>query len=793
MTKTKRIFSLLLTLIMIVGILPTSVIAASVDYTGVEVRLQSVSPSVAIKDANLLLKAASDANGATFQSNPAIDVQYNWYYRYFSEWDIPEDERQDYELFLYNDEAESSAYIKKITDTSEHFDINRKYMCLVTLTPKTGYTFTENCVISPTDMPVQEVTSNKIVIAMSVYPEDETKTVSALPFKCTADGVVHIEKAPAEYIYVAKATNGGYDELSYNNPIGQPVGIASINNAEYTTIYNPIDLTDAPQVQLVMVSQFDWENCNTSAVYGYGNYLIPMTTPYISIDTVEFGQPVEVMEVGTSAIGKYGYNIANATFDGWYVDADGTIPATVEGEAYMVFTLNSNSGFAEDITAASFMLKCDGAAYNGAKITDGASENSKRVSFLIPSDRITVAVSVKTEDGTDGGRAFIYTGGYNPPWTDETQTSLAISRNPNWPDKPYGEFGCNININEGYFIRSIFINGEDWTYDTDSPCCTADGYQKAYVIPESGGYERAFRYAPTGNTIIEITLAKCDIITIDYSNFIASTAYSEDKWHPSGKYYVAEGYITALCFRGAIRAAEPTKQVMVGLNTKPDGTGYSVALVNNYFQWLSGDFKWNLGNPYENGMVDEITLYPILMCDTHIDTSNGDNNWKYFDATPATCESAGNVEYRHCPYCNRYQIIGEDGEYHTFDSDGNYLYATHEDIITPQLEHNHTKYKDNGDGTHSIQCEYCTDTKTEAHIYKDDVCVCGAKKYTKGDVNNDGVVDDTDVEYLLYYTIFPDEWPVNQPVDFNGDGTTDDVDVEHLLYHTIFPEDYPLN
>ena len=61
----------------------------------------------------------------------------------------------------------------------------------------------------------------------------------------------------------------------------------------------------------------------------------------------------------------------------------------------------------------------------------------------------------------------------------------------------------------------------------------------------------------------------------------------------------------------------------------------------------------------------------------------------------------------------------------------------------------------NGDGTHSIQCEHCTDTKIEEHVYENDTCVCGAKKYIKGDVNNDGIVDDADVEYLLYYTIFP--------------------------------------
>ena len=75
MTKTKRLLSFMLALIMIASILPASVVAASTEYTGVEVRMQSVSPSDAIKDASLLLKAASDPNAATFESNPAIDMQ----------------------------------------------------------------------------------------------------------------------------------------------------------------------------------------------------------------------------------------------------------------------------------------------------------------------------------------------------------------------------------------------------------------------------------------------------------------------------------------------------------------------------------------------------------------------------------------------------------------------------------------------------------------------------------------------------------------------------------------------
>lgn len=61
-----------------------------------------------------------------------------------------------------------------------------------------------------------------------------------------------------------------------------------------------------------------------------------------------------------------------------------------------------------------------------------------------------------------------------------------------------------------------------------------------------------------------------------------------------------------------------------------------------------------------------------------------------------------------------------------------------------------------------------------------------------GDLNNDGSVDNKDVEYLLWYTLFPEDYPLNQEVDFNGDGAVDNLDVQYLLWHTLFPEDYPL-
>ena len=67
------------------------------------------------------------------------------------------------------------------------------------------------------------------------------------------------------------------------------------------------------------------------------------------------------------------------------------------------------------------------------------------------------------------------------------------------------------------------------------------------------------------------------------------------------------------------------------------------------------------------------------------------------------------------------------------------------------------------------------------------------RKYVVGDIDGIEGVTDADAEYLLMFTFFPDDYPVNQTCDFNGDGKVNDADAEHLLMYTFFPEDYPLH
>ena len=61
-----------------------------------------------------------------------------------------------------------------------------------------------------------------------------------------------------------------------------------------------------------------------------------------------------------------------------------------------------------------------------------------------------------------------------------------------------------------------------------------------------------------------------------------------------------------------------------------------------------------------------------------------------------------------------------------------------------------------------------------------------------GDIDGNNSVNNQDVEYLLWHTLFPDDYALTVEADFNEDGTIDNQDVELLLWHTLFPDDYPL-
>ena len=62
----------------------------------------------------------------------------------------------------------------------------------------------------------------------------------------------------------------------------------------------------------------------------------------------------------------------------------------------------------------------------------------------------------------------------------------------------------------------------------------------------------------------------------------------------------------------------------------------------------------------------------------------------------------------------------------------------------------------------------------------------------RGDVNGDGLVDSNDAIYLLYYTLLPERYEINQNGDFDGNSLVNSDDAIYLLYFTLLPERYPL-
>ena len=61
-----------------------------------------------------------------------------------------------------------------------------------------------------------------------------------------------------------------------------------------------------------------------------------------------------------------------------------------------------------------------------------------------------------------------------------------------------------------------------------------------------------------------------------------------------------------------------------------------------------------------------------------------------------------------------------------------------------------------------------------------------------GDLNADGEINNEDVAYLLWHTLFTEDYPISSNVDYTADGQVNNEDVAYLLWHTLFPEDYPI-
>lgn len=107
-------------------------------------------------------------------------------------------------------------------------------------------------------------------------------------------------------------------------------------------------------------------------------------------------------------------------------------------------------------------------------------------------------------------------------------------------------------------------------------------------------------------------------------------------------------------------------------------------------------------------------------------------------------------------------------------------------VLIPATGHSFTDYVSNGDatiykdGTKTAKCDNCSETDT--------VTDPGSRLIPPGDINGDMAVTDADAVYLLRYTLFPEQYPIGEAVDYTGDGMTTDADAVYLLRHTLFPK-----
>ena len=83
-------------------------------------------------------------------------------------------------------------------------------------------------------------------------------------------------------------------------------------------------------------------------------------------------------------------------------------------------------------------------------------------------------------------------------------------------------------------------------------------------------------------------------------------------------------------------------------------------------------------------------------------------------------------------------------------------------------------------------------TDLEATLSSGKLIWSGKTSGNKGDVDGNGMINTSDLELLLMYTLYPTDYPVGNNADVTADGSIDIQDLEYLLMHILYPDDYPV-
>ncbi len=168
------------------------------------------------------------------------------------------------------------------------------------------------------------------------------------------------------------------------------------------------------------------------------------------------------------------------------------------------------------------------------------------------------------------------------------------------------------------------------------------------------------------------------------------------------------------------------------------------------------------------------------------------HTWVDHEAVAPTCETEGNIAYQQCSVCGAAQTWEEEPK----------PLSRFGWVLAPVHNIKHVEAKDpTFEAEGNVEYWYCEDCGyawldeglTQVTNLKS-VILPKLEADLKGDIDQNGQINNDDVVLLLWHTLFPDEYPLADEieVDLNKDNSVNNEDVVLLLWHTLFPEEYPL-